>query len=385
MSADEPLRVLMFCTGTGIYNRGVETLFREMFDGLRAPLCDRNIDLRFLTGGGPTNEYEARVWCLRRTGRLAKLLGRCVRRDAYTIEQLTFLPGLIRRIRAIKPHVVYYGDGAVARRLYAWRNRIGVPYRLAFNNGAPLHPPQWGVEMVHQVAPFYYDEAIAAGESKERNVLIPQGIIVPDGNPVASTPGTQAAARAELCLPLERKIVISVGAVGMHTHKRVPYTISEIARIAPETRPFLLLLGAFDETTPQVQQDATRLLGAGNFAIRSVPYEQVCRYYHAADVFTLGSVKEGFGRVYIEALCEGLACVVHDQAVMRYVLGEHGIFADFTCEGTMSEAITQQLLHPNTPADMMRRREYVRARFSWNVLAPDYARMFEQCAALLLV
>ena len=106
-------------------------------------------------------------------------------------------------------------------------------------------------------------------------------------------------------------------------------------------------------------------------------------YYRAADVFTLGSLQEGFGRVYLEALMHGLPCAVNDHAIMRYVLGEEGTFADFTREGAMTAAVAGLLDARETllaPAARARRRESVRGRFGWPSLAPRYVDMFRRTA-----
>ena len=126
---------------------------------------------------------------------------------------------------------------------------------------------------------------------------------------------------------------------------------------------------------------ARRELGEGNFTVRSVPYEQVTQYYEAADVFTLASLQEGFGRVYLEALIHGLPVIAHDHPVMRYVLGDQGTLADLSQPGALAGALQAQLAQPNLPTVAARRRESVRARFSWPVLVPQYREMFRAAAA----
>src|SRR5260370_23637698 len=79
-------RVLFCCTGVGIYNRGIESFFREAFDGLDAI---PGLDARMAKGAGQQSVTEHRVLCIPRTWRLANILGRVVRRNAYVVEQLT--------------------------------------------------------------------------------------------------------------------------------------------------------------------------------------------------------------------------------------------------------------------------------------------------------
>lgn len=379
-----PLRIAFLCTGVEIFNRGIESFFREAYDGLRGPLASMGIEARLFKGGGRSipERGETRVWCLPRTGRLASLVGKPVRRRPYVVEQLTFLPGMIRHVRRLRPDVIFYSDFDIARRLYRWRRHIGVPYRLLYSNGAPMHPPFGDTDFVQQVAPLYYEEAIAAGEPGGIQTHVPYGMTVPTGDPDASTEG-QLAARRRLDLPTDRKILLSVGAINDY-HKRMDYTIRECARIKNATGtnpPFLVLLGSIEPETARMVALADELLGTQNYVVRSVPYAQVSDYYRAADVFVLSSLKEGFGRVYLESLVHGLPTIGHDHPVIRYVLGEVGRIADLATLGTLAGVLVEELGRPRDPALMARRRASVRDRFAWDRIAPAYAAMFRQAAA----
>ena len=144
-------------------------------------------------------------------------------------------------------------------------------------------------------------------------------------------------------------------------------------------QPFLILLGNMTAESAEIVALAREQLGEGNFTARSVSYEQVADYYRAADVFTLASLQEGFGRVYLEALIHGLPVIAHDHPVMRYVLGDEGTLADLSKPGALAQELAAELQRPNTPEAAARRRDSVRTRFSWPVLASQYREMF--CAA----
>src|SRR4051812_45739767 len=65
------LNVFFICTGVGIYNRGIESFFREAYDGLRVPLERDGITARLFKGGESDvpERREKRLWCLPRTGK----------------------------------------------------------------------------------------------------------------------------------------------------------------------------------------------------------------------------------------------------------------------------------------------------------------------------
>jgi glycosyltransferase involved in cell wall biosynthesis len=369
----ELLKVWLVCTGVGIMNRGVESLFRECFDGLHPLAKDYGLKIELIKGRGPKGPDERAAWCLSRLGWQARLLGALIHRNTYVAEQLSSLPWIMYQIRVGRPDVIFFSDMNMGMRLHQFRPQIGVPFRLIYSNGGPLHPPFDPMDHMQQLVPFYMEEALAAGEPPERHSMVPLGIVVPEGAPLVDA-AAKTEARRKLGLPLDRPVILSVGWISS-IHKRMDYTITEIAAM-PEPRPYFVMLGAMNENTPPILELAKEKLGAENFAARSVPYEQVAEYYRAADVFVLGSLVEAFGRVYVEALMHGLPAVAHDHAVMRFVLGEEGIFADMSKTGTTTAALRQVLAVPNTPEAAARRRESVRRRFSWKNLAPAYAEMF---------
>jgi 1,2-diacylglycerol 3-alpha-glucosyltransferase len=369
------IRVLLSCSGIGILDRGIETFFREAFDGLRN--LD-GVETLLIKGGGPPAESEKSVWNLPRTGRLAPALGRLAHRSSYVIEQWsTFLP-VVRQIRRFEPHIIFYSDANLGFLLYWFRNWIGVPYRLLFSNGGPCHPPFIRTDFVHQVAPHYYNEAIAADEPATKHHLVPYGIHVPPQPPVNNLEA-QRQARSQFNLPQDRKIVLSVGWVSRQ-HKRMDYVIREIAAL-PAPRPFLQLLGTIDNESQEIIDLGLQMLGPQGFSARSVPYEDVANYYRAADVFVLASLSEGFGRVLLEAMMHGLPVVAHRHPVMEFVVGDAGRLEDLSAPGTLTTAVSQLLAQPD-PAEMQEYRwNSVRTRFDWQALRSSYREMFFRCAA----
>ncbi len=368
-----PIKVFFVCTSLGNSRRGIESFFRECFDAMHGY---RGLDAILYKGGGDDAEDEYRLWCLPKFHWPARLLGKIIRRNGYVVEQLSFLPALVKRIRAGRPDIIFYSDVNLAMRLERFRGRIGVPYKLMYSNGAPADPPFNGPDHVQQVTPAYYEKAIAAGEPPTKHSLVPYGIKVPAGDP-AFDPLAKGKLREQLNLRVDRPMVLSVGWISPSL-KRMDFLINEIASL-PTPRPLLVLLGEIDDTSPPILALAKQKLGEGNYAIRSVPYEQVGSYYQAADLFALASLKEGFGRVFLEALIHGLPCVVNDHPIMRYVLGDEGTYANYTQPGDAANKIAALLTPPPDPAAMARRRDHVRRNFGWDALRPAYFQMFLDC------
>jgi 1,2-diacylglycerol 3-alpha-glucosyltransferase len=372
--ASAPLRVLFCCTGVGILNRGIESFFREAFDHLHAA---PGLEARLVKGGGPPSEFERAVPCIPRTSRLAAAIGTAVRRNAYVAEQWSsFLP-VVRQIRQFRPGVVFYSDANLGFLLYWFRRWIGVPYRLLFSNGGPCQPPFVRLDFVHQVNPVCLEQALCAGEPAAKHIMVPYGLRVgppPDG----VAPAPRRALRERLGLPADRPVVLSVGWIS-RAHKRMHYVVEEVARL-PAPRPFLMLLGAMDRSSDEIVRLAHERLGPDGFTARSVPYDEVAQYYAAADCFVLASLSEGFGRVFLEALAHGLPVIAHRHPVMAYVLGEHGILTDLSVDDVLARHLRQVLARPADGRAMRQRWESVRRRFDWEILAPEYRRMFRRAA-----
>jgi 1,2-diacylglycerol 3-alpha-glucosyltransferase len=371
-----PLKVFFSCSGMGIIDRGIETFFREAFDGLRRV---EGIDITLYKGAGEERTDEHVLWNLPRTGSIAPLLGKIVRRNGYVVEQLSTFPSMVRAVRKHRPDIIFYSDSNLGFQLFRWRKQIGVPFRLLFSNGGPVHAPFDRTDYVQQVAPLYFEEALADGEPPERHRMVPYGINVPDGANDCDR-STRDALRRQLHLPTDRKIVISVGWISAK-HKRMDYLVNELAQL-PQPRPHLLLLGAIDEQSNAIISLARDRLGEDGFTVRSVPYQEVADYYRVADVFALASLQEGFGRVFLEALIHGLPVIAHDHPVMRFVLGGEGTLADLSQPGELAKHLEIALREPRSHETAMRRRESVRSRFSWPVLAQQYRDMFYDCASI---
>ncbi|MEQ8822385.1 MAG: glycosyltransferase family 4 protein [Sumerlaeia bacterium] len=374
------MKVLLSCTGVGIMTRGIETFARECFDGLHGM---QGLNIKLVRGRGEGGEDEIRVRCIRRDNPVADRLAKLTGRNGYVVEQLSSLPAIIKVIREFQPDVVFSSEANLLFQLYKRRAKIGVPYRTLFSNGGPTHPPFVRRDHVQQVAPFYLEEALEAGEPEAKHTLVPYGIKVPSG--VLEPVGVEekAALRKRLGLPGDRPVVLSVGWISTKSHKRPQYLIREMAKLG-QPRPFLMMLGHLDEDSETVLAEARDLLGEENFLARSVPYEEVNDYYRCSDVFALASLSEGFGRVYLEAMINGLPIVCHDHPVMRYVVGDGGHFGDFNEPEGMAP-ILRKLMDGGAPIGQdPALRESVRKRFSWETLQPRYLEMFHRCAAMPL-
>ena len=367
-----PVRVFFPCTGLGRQRRGFETFTLECADALRG---DPRIALTVFSGRAVPG-VETRVrWNLARDGALAALAGRLVRRDRYFAEQATFFLSLLPALVLGRPDVVYFADLNLGNLCWHWRRLTGQRYRLLYYNGAPTTLPFTRADFVQQVTPAGFDLAVQRGERPDRQAVLAHGLHIPDTLPSRIT----GEARRALGLPVDRPVVLSVGALDMRV-KRVDYLIREVASL-PAPRPFLCLLGADGPDAGAIRALATSLLG-DDVLVRSVPHEQIGDYYRAADLFALASQMEGFGLAYVEALAHGLPIVAQDTPVTRYVLGELATLADLSLVGEGTRAIGDALARPVVESERAARHASVRARFGWDNLREQYVQLLLRVAEL---
>jgi 1,2-diacylglycerol 3-alpha-glucosyltransferase len=372
-----PLRVDLLCTGLDRIRRGYESFARECFDALKTR---EELDLHLYKGGGPAAPGERSLACLHREAATAGVLARLTGRSCYHIEQLTFLLSyLVGPLRKDPPALIFTSDANLANFLSRWRRRTGAAYRILYSNGGPITPPFPEYDHVQQVALPYFKEALAAGEPADKISLVPYGINIPENLARGDFPD-QASCRRELGLPETGRILLSVGYVSA-THKRMDHVVREVAALPQSVRPFLVLLGQQDDSTEGVRRLATDLLGLQGFRIASVGYKQVKTYYGAADCFVLASLKEGFGRVLLEASMHGLPCLVDDNPVMRYVLGNIGVFVNMGQAGDLAAQLRDAACWRSDQEARLGRFHHVVKGFSWQALEAQYVQMLKHTQA----
>jgi glycosyltransferase involved in cell wall biosynthesis len=188
--------------------------------------------------------------------------------------------------------------------------------------------------------------------------------------------GERSSRRRSLGLPVDRPVVLSVGALN-RGHKRMDYLIAEVSAMG-EGRPFLVMLGESENETEAVRATAQLLLGPDGFVMRTVPRERMDDYYRAADIFALASLTEAFGLAYVEAMAHGLPCIAHDQEVTRFVFGDEGKLVDLRQRGALTAALWGALDQSDSTELRARRHNAMRDRFGWPALLPGYVAMLSR-------
>lgn len=163
-------------------------------------------------------------------------------------------------------------------------------------------------------------------------------------------------------LNLEKPIVICVA--GLNLYKRVDLTIGAVSKLKKGS---LLLLGDGPERD-RIDELGNKLLRDRRYLRTTVAYDDIHKYYAAADLFTLVSESsEAFGSAYIEAMACGLAVVATDDEMRHEIVGEAGLFVDPTNIESYVETLKKAL-----KIDWDDKPRQQAEKFSWDKIASQY-------------
>ncbi len=195
------------------------------------------------------------------------------------------------------------------------------------------------------VSHFLKDLALANGAREDATTVI--------HNAVDSSlffPGDRIAARRALGLPTEAPIVISVGhLISRKRHHVLIDAFANVLRRTPDAR--LLIVGgpSFESDYPGRLHKQVSTLGLDDAVtfLGNLDADRVGEYLRAANLFALGTQREGCCNAVLEALACGLPVVttpVGDNA--HFVAdGENGFIVDVDDRRGMAKAIVSGLAH----------------------------------------
>jgi len=175
-------------------------------------------------------------------------------------------------------------------------------------------------------------------------------------------------------LGLARPVILAAGSVD--PHKRMDLAVEAVARLAQGS---LVVLGD-GESAAALDVLAAERLGPGRYLRKRVARDAMAQWYTAADVFTLPSLTESFGLVYLEALACGRAAVATDDAVRREVLGDAGICCAVDDPARYAAALADALTRPwgDRPRRQAERFAFARTVDAYATLLTDISERSRQ-------
>ena len=380
---ERPLRIAIACSGLGHVHRGVEAWAGD----LAAELHRQGAQVTLFQAGDHLNEWTKSVWCLRRTGRVARLLGPVFRYfgawryglgNDYEVEQASFCLALWPKIRA-DFDILHVQDSTIAL-IFEHLHRIGWSRpRVVLADGTEVPP----MILRRFSAIQHLTPAAAAGWGAirppgQRTYTIPNFI-----DTELFRPADRLAARAALGLPADALIVLSCAAL-RKTHKRIDYLVREFAQFLGryDGRALLLVAGGSESETAELTRRGKQLLGDNVQFLVNYPRSLMPELYRTADLFALASLHELFGIVLLEAMASGLPVACHDSPVFRHVVGSAGLFGNLEREGTLCQMFGALAVPPRRAALAARARPHVEACFSAPVVVRQASAMYRDLCSV---
>src|SRR5262249_37062321 len=153
--------------------------------------------------------------------------------------------------------------------------------------------------------------------------------------------GSSNTLRAELAIPAEARVVLSVAAI-KRDHKRLDYLLDEfdgLRKLHPDLPIYLVVAGGWETQTDElVREGNERLRDRVRFLIR-FPRARIAELYRLASVFVLCSLKEMMPIALLEATACGLPCLVNRHPVMEWMIGGGGSAIDMAAPRALTAAL----------------------------------------------
>lgn len=359
-------KVIFACTGLGHVNRGAESHIRECFEVLKG---NEKFEIVLLKGAGPSDRCEKRIFCFKRSDKINLWISKVFKLGNVQCEHISFFICSIPQILFLNPKLIYTPNYNLARYYYHFRNLFQLNFKIVLI--------QTGIEMnaidkldfVHQLLYENKKKLIASGFKDENQFVVPHGFYsenyVKHDNIINL--------KEKFGLPSDKFIILSVGIINK-SEKRFDYLITEIAKCNNKNL-FLFGVGDFDNESKEIIDLANKSLGVENFKFMSSKFNEMPEIYKCADLVCQPSLREGFGKVYVESLLSERPLICHDFAVTREVLGNHAIFKDLSKDGELVmllENVEKIILDVNPRS----RRFFAIAKYEWVKLREKYINMF---------
>ncbi len=377
---DTHLRVAIASSGLGHVTRGMEV----WAETLAADLAGRGVKVTLFRGAGPIkNDYDIVIPCFKRmgtvsqVGRLLNLFGgwRVGLGSPAQVESFSYGLGLLRHLRR-GYDVVHIKQGSLGLFLNraARLNLFNAPVILS--NGQFAQPEFLNrFEYVQHLSPYEAERTCREGADKCCSFVVPNLV-----DTVKFQPRNKAKAREQIGLPQDAFIVLTVGAIKKY-HKRMDYFVSEMSALRKlRDRKFhFLVVGAEDAETPGLRTYGESLLGDSLSIFTDMPNEDMPLLYNAVDVFTLCSLREAFGTVFIEAMASGIPVICNSFPVTQWIAGDGGKCVDMQQQGSLAQALVVLIDDREKCAAMgAAGRERVLREFSKEVVTSKMIEMYRE-------
>lgn len=323
------MKIALLCSGLGNIHRGHEVFARDLFN-----LIKDDIDITLFKGGGSPSDRE---WVIEHVPRNTKYLDnmhlpvapkwQAAAQDVerMRVEGETFAYASLKPLLEGDFDVIHCLEQEVCNVIYGFRHLFRKTPKILWSNGGALpaaNQPQCDFVQEHT-------EGNLANSNRKKAFVITHGVDLETFHP-----GLETNFRRQHGIPPNAFVVISVGTI-CYWHKRMDYVIREVATV-PDA--WLVIVGQESGDSPAIKALGSELMEE-RIIFTTMPHDELPKAYAAADVFTLGSLFETFGIVYIEAMAMGLPVICTNHPNQKAIVKE-GVFIDMTRPGALAHVLS---------------------------------------------
>jgi glycosyltransferase involved in cell wall biosynthesis len=362
------MKIALLCSGLGNVYRGHEVFAGDLF-----ALLGDAIDITLFKGGGEPAAKQLVIGNIPRNADCLKHIHVAVspkwaesvkESERCRIEGETFAYAALKPLLEGDFDVIHCLEREVCDIIFDQRHLFPKTPKILFSNGGAIPArdlPRCDFVQEHTDLNLAYS-------AKGKSFMIPHGVDLQRfRSDIASD------FRAQHGIPEDAFVVISVGAVS-YGHKRMDYVVQEVAAVKDA---YLLVLGQETPDTPEIKALGQRLMGE-RVVFTKLPHNELPKAYAAANVFTLGSVFETFGIVYVEAMAMGLPVICSNHKNQRAIVKE-GIFIDVKEPGALTKAL-RDTSRESFAALGQRGKEIVAVHYDLTVLKRQYLERYQAIA-----
>jgi glycosyltransferase involved in cell wall biosynthesis len=361
------MRVAVLVPGAGFVERGVENT---------AFYFKRFLSARVKVFGLGDEKWVDKVWGIKRTSILSKFftkfsnpmnrlkLNKLFEIDEYSLEELTFIVGLLKRLKKYKPDVIInmagYYTGLFCR---LYRFLQATPFIIVGGGGFSKNMLRCKPDVFVAITPSLQN-IVEKVEPKINTVLIPNAVSLDEFTPSGKKYEYNDLKKLSLTgdVDIENPIILCTSA--LEPIKRVHLLIYAVERLGTGT---LLLTSDGTLRNKLIEIGKNRLKKRFSY-LGVLPRKDLCKLYRTCDVFSLPSLAEPFGIVLLEAMASGKPVVTTDDENRRWIVGEKGgILVDVTDIDAYANAL--QNAYKTDWLDEPRKQS---EKFCWKIIASKY-------------
>ena len=341
------MKIAIAASGVGHIYRGMEGWCESMATALSV----MGVDVTLFRGACPKkNTYDVCIPCLKRTSNLAKLLSKFNSIGGWRvglgspgqIEAWSYGLLLLWRLRK-DFDLVHIKQGNLANflRIAQKIKLLRIPFILS--NGQ--------IASSDFIAKFEFVQFLSNYEKKNMSEALGDNkhwFVIPNFVDTDKfSPLSKSECRKKLKLPQDCFTILTVGAIKKY-HKRMDYFLEEMSCLKKVVNMpvHFIIAGSTDSGSENLIKKGKKLLGDNLTVFCNVQKDQMPTIYNAVDIFTLCSLQEAFGNVYIEAMSCGLPVIHHCFPVTEWIVGKGGDSIDMSRKKTLSDTVIKYIKTP---------------------------------------